>query len=133
MPLIRWGISLGLGGSAIAILTGMLHGEKDEEDLSTMGEQAWVLMEFMNAINALGLYGDFAASMEHGSGFGETPIIGTFVGPHLSTMINSGVDLSKLVTEDAEASEILKKIIRTEIPGLRQIDKLLETEILEPE
>jgi len=131
MPLMRWGAAVGLGAPAIAALAAAIYGERDEDDMSNYGEEAWALMKFINQINSLGLFGDLAASYEHGTGWGETPVVGTFVGPTISTIINMTTDISSGITKDRDAEDIIGDILKKEFPGIPAFGKIADIEALQ--
>lgn len=130
-PLLRWGAAVGIAAPAMMALSAMVYGERDEEEMSTPGGKAYGLLSYINQVNSLGLFGDLAASFENGTGFGETPVVGTFVGPTISSIINAAADISSIVTEGREPGEVLSELVKKEFPGVSQAANVFEIESLQ--
>jgi hypothetical protein len=131
LPLFKLCASLGIAVPSMIALYAAVYGEKDEKEMSTPGHYARQTLEYVNMVNSLALYGDVAASIEHGTGWGEVPVVGTFAGPTVSTVLNTMTDVVKGTEEQSFEEEEVPLWLRRELPILRQFGKITEIEYLQ--
>jgi hypothetical protein len=124
-PFLRWAAAVGLSSYAIAALASMMVGgdDKKEKEPNGPGAQAWAFIQYMNTCNALGMVGDMAGGLNSGDDWGNTPLVGTMVGPTLSSVLHAAKDLAYDAPMKNDAARELKQIAKREIPLLSKLSK----------
>lgn len=123
-PFLRWAAAVGLSSYVIASLTAMIKGDDDKQDKEKgPGAQAWAFMQYLNTANALGMVGDMASGINSGDDWGNTPLVGTMVGPTLSSVLHAAKDLAWDAPHKDGAGPEFKQIAKREIPLLSKLSK----------
>jgi hypothetical protein len=124
-PLVRWGAAVGVSAYVIAALASMLNGDDDKKkkEKDGAGQMAWAFIEYVNNVNALGLWGDMAGGLNSGDDWGNTPLVGTMVGPTLSSVLHAAKDIFYDAPQKGDAAPELKQILKREIPFLSKLAK----------
>lgn|GEM_PF-3796947 len=112
-PLLRWGAMCGVSYFTLQYIMSAMRGDDEQK------KQAGGVMEFINSVNAIGLYGDMAEAVERG---GTAGLLKWAAGPTANTAGNVGQFGAK-VLQGEDVGEEMKKLIRREAPALKR-DKL---------
>jgi len=123
-PLLKWGAAVGVSSYIMATLASMLYGDdKKKKKPSGAGQEAWAFVEYLNNVNALGLYGDVSLGLNSGDDYGDAPLVGTMLGPTLSSVLHAAKDILWDAPHKNDAGEELKQIAKREIPFLGKLAK----------
>lgn len=118
-PLLRWATGVGVSSGVVALLASMMAGEdeKKEKDGKTPGQMAWAMLDYVNNVHGLGLWGDLAQTVEHRG-------VSDLAGPTLSGAYKAVVDLASESRQDeGSLLDAGKRIVRRELPLLNKLGK----------
>lgn len=123
-PFVRWATAAGITTPLIAALAAsmpmalaMLMGSDPTEYEEKEKSIPLQLLEWVNIMNLLGLYGDIAAGMDSGDDFGEVPLVGTFVGPTASTALHTLKDVGyDFLLKGESPGKQVNQVLRREVP-----------------
>lgn len=120
-PLIQWGLMVGASSWVIALLAQALAGGQDDKKKKVT--DAWKFFEFMNNVNALGLYGDLAGGFDSGNDWSESPLLGTLAGPTVSGPLHVGKDVIDVLKKGEGVGKQIRQTVKREIPLLNRLSK----------
>lgn len=120
-PLLRWAAGVGMAGYAAELLASMMFGDDGEDKETknpTLGQQAWAMLDFVNGVHGLGLWGDMADVVKYRG-------VSDLFGPTLSGAYKAATDLGTetLQGEKGSYGDAAKRIIRREVPTLNRLGK----------
>ncbi len=121
-PLLHWGIMVGASSWVISLMAAALAGGGDDKKKHKVTD-AWKFVEFINNVNALGLYGDLASGMDSGNDWSETPLIGTLAGPTVAAPLHVAKDISDVLKHGEPVEKQIKQTIRREVPLFNRLSK----------
>jgi len=120
-PLLRWAAGVGMSAYVGQMLGSMIFGAKDDDkEKKTAGQEAWAMIDFINGVHGLGLWGDLADTIKYRG-------VADLAGPTLSGIYKAVVDFgAESQKDDPDYAKPAGKLLRRELP---LVDKLGKWEV----